>query len=102
MLSSRSALVKAAQRVANRYLPFTSQIFRRSCQKYSVDGISSDIPSMDDRWNVSDAILRVSTHIRSTKRKMDRWNMTIFRVSTPHREWPYVLDVRKYVRASMV
>ena len=65
----------------------TEQVSYVYCILFAIRQVSSDIPSMDDRRNIFDAILRVSTHIRLTKRNMHRRNMKIFRVSTPHKEW---------------
>ena len=43
---------------------------------------------LDKSRNIFHEILRVSTPIRLTTRNMLSRNMKIFRVSTPHKEWP--------------
>ena len=53
--------------------------------------ITIDIPSTDKSRNIFHEILRVSTPVRWTKRKMLSRNLKIFRFSTPHKEWPYTV-----------
>ena len=57
-----------------------------------------DIPSRDTSRNIFHEILRVSTPVRWPTRNMLSRNMKIFRVSTPHKEWPYFLFLRGGIR----